>query len=56
MTLDRPTPETVPVGRESKWTLLGTALMLGMAALVIGSALVLTLAAIALGDTAFELP
>jgi hypothetical protein len=56
MTLDRRTPEAVPVGRESKWTLLGTALMLGMGALVIGSALVLILATIALGDTAFELP
>ena len=56
MTTYRTTPDSVPVGRESKITLLGTALMLAMGALVIGSGVLLAVAAIALGDTAFDLP
>lgn len=60
MTLNRPTsPERKdqqPRGRESKASLFGTVLMLGIGAVVIGTALILSFAAVALGGTAFELP
>jgi hypothetical protein len=56
MTAYRTTPEPTPVARESKVTLLGTALLLAMGALVIASAVVLAAATILLGDTAFDLP
>ena len=56
MTAYRTAPEPMPIGRESKATLLGTAIVLVMGGLVIGSALILAVASIALGDTAFDLP
>jgi hypothetical protein len=60
MTLYRPSsPERKdqqPRGHESKASLFGTAIMLGMAAIVIGAGLLLSFAAVALGGTAFELP
>ncbi len=56
MTAYRTAPESVPVGRESKATLLGAAIVLVMGGLVIASALILAVASIALGDTAFEMP
>ena len=56
MTDYRTMPESTPIARESKITLLGTALMLVMGALVIGSAVVLAAASVLLGDTAFDLP
>lgn len=56
MTLDRSKRDTRSLRNESPLTLFGTALMLGIGAIVIASALVLTGAAILLGDTAYELP
>jgi hypothetical protein len=56
MTLDRSKRDTRSLRSESPATLFGTALMLGIGAIVIASALVLTGAAILLGDTAYELP
>ncbi|GGI44204.1 hypothetical protein BCL57_000345 [Agromyces flavus] len=56
MTDYRTMPESTPLARESKITLLGTALMLVMGALVIGSGVVLVAATILLGDSAFDLP
>ncbi|MGR0219949.1 hypothetical protein [Agromyces sp. ZXT2-6] len=60
MTLYRPTSadrlDQQPRGRESKASIFGTLLMLGIAAVVIGTGLILSFAAVALGGTAFELP
>ncbi|HEU4757238.1 MAG TPA: hypothetical protein VFS72_11280 [Agromyces sp.] len=56
MTLDRSKRDTRSLRDESPVTLFGTALMLGMGAIVIASALVLSGAAILLGDTAYQLP
>ena len=60
MTLYRPTsPERQdqqPRGHESKASLFGAALMIGIALVVIGTGAVLGFAAVALGGTAFELP
>ena len=56
MTLDRSNRDTRSLREESPATLFGTALMLGIGAIVIASALVLAGAAILLGDTAYQLP
>ena len=56
MTLDRSTTSPSAVRRESRASLFGAALMLGIGAIVIASGLVLIGAAILLGDTALELP
>jgi hypothetical protein len=56
MTLNRSNRDTRSLRSESPATLFGTALMLGIGAIVIASALVLTGAAILLGDTAYQLP
>ncbi|MBM7503614.1 hypothetical protein ACFPER_09030 [Agromyces aurantiacus] len=56
MTLDRSNPAPTAIRRESRASLFGAALMLGIGAIVIASGLVLIGAAILLGDTAFDLP
>ena len=56
MTPNRPISSDRPTEGESKASLFGAALMVGIALVVIGTGLVLSFAAVALGGTAFELP
>jgi hypothetical protein len=60
MTLYRPTsPERLdqqPRGKESKASLFGTVLMLGIGALVIGLGVLMSVVAVVVGGTAVELP
>ncbi len=50
------TPAPGSLRRESKATLIGTALILVMVGLVTAAGLVLAVAAVVLGDTALQLP
>jgi hypothetical protein len=56
MTSTSPNSADRPAARPSKAELLGTVLMLGIAAVVIGTGVILSFAAVALGGTALDLP
>ncbi|WP_353813705.1 hypothetical protein [Agromyces sp. SYSU T00266] len=56
MTSNTPNPPAQTIREESKAALLGTALVLVMAALVVAAGAILSVAAIVLGDTSLQLP
>jgi hypothetical protein len=56
MTLNRSTSPERPAEPESKASIFGALLMLGIGGIVIASGLLLIVVSVVLGDTALELP